>query len=145
MIGHAFGKASYRSRFCGAAMTFVIAVTLAAILTPPVAAQEPKPDPAGIATGDKNNVMDAAGTPFVVSEPTDKSAPDYAEKKKAFDEYQAQLPKSPSRQSLPIGRSRPRRDEFRMDSEYRLSRAVHAGRIRTSDLRSGAKEECRSS
>ena len=44
-------------------------------------------DPAGIATGDKNNAVDASGSSFVVAEPTDKSAPDYADKKKAFDEY----------------------------------------------------------
>ena len=56
-------------------------------------AQTPSPDPAGIATGDKSNVADAAGNSFVVTEPTDKSAPDYADKKKAFDEYQAQVAK----------------------------------------------------
>lgn len=55
----------------------------------------PKPDPAGIATGDKTNALDAAGNPFVVSEPTDTKAPDYAEKKKAFDEYQKQAAKEP--------------------------------------------------
>ena len=53
------------------------------------------PDPAGIATGDKTNVVDAGGNAFVVSEPTDKTAPDYAEKKKAFDEFQAQVAKEP--------------------------------------------------
>jgi hypothetical protein len=61
----------------------------------PSFAQAPTPDPAGIATGDKRNVQDAAGNPFVVSEPTDKTAPDYAEKKKAFDEFQAQASKEP--------------------------------------------------
>ena len=55
----------------------------------------PKPDPAGIATGDKTTAVDAAGNPFVVSEPTDKNAPDYAANKKAFDEYQAQAAKEP--------------------------------------------------
>ncbi len=59
------------------------------------AAPEPKPDPAGIATGDKTNAVDAAGNAFVVTEPTDKKASDYAEKKKAFDEYQAQAAKEP--------------------------------------------------
>ena len=58
------------------------------------AAPAPKPDPAGLATGDKTNALDAAGNPFVISEPTDKTAPDYAEKKKEFDEYQAQAAKS---------------------------------------------------
>ena len=39
--------------------------------------------------------MDGAGNPFVVTEPTDKSDPDYAAKKKAYDEYQAQAAKEP--------------------------------------------------
>jgi len=66
---------------------------LVALFIPSSFAQSP--DPAGIATGDKTNVQDAAGNPFVVSEPADKAAPDYAEKKKAFDEYQAQASKEP--------------------------------------------------
>jgi Amt family ammonium transporter len=52
-------------------------------------------DPAGIATGDKSNVVDAGGNSFVVAEPMDKSAPDYADKKKAYDEYKAQTEKEP--------------------------------------------------
>ena len=55
----------------------------------------PKADPAGTATGDKTAAQDAAGNPFVVAEPTDKSAPDYAAQKKAYDDYQAQLAKEP--------------------------------------------------
>ncbi|MGA9390703.1 MAG: hypothetical protein WBV69_09680, partial [Candidatus Sulfotelmatobacter sp.] len=55
----------------------------------------PKPDPSGTATGDKSAVVDAAGNPFVVPEPTDKTAPDYAASKKAFDEYEAQAAKEP--------------------------------------------------
>src|SRR5262245_22953710 len=55
-----------------------------------VRAQQPQPDPAGIATGDKTNAIDAAGNPFVVPEPTDKADPEYANKKKAYDEFQAQ-------------------------------------------------------
>jgi ammonium transporter, Amt family len=58
-------------------------------------ADDPKPDPAGIATGDKTTVLDAGGNAFVVTEPTDKTDPDYATKKKAFDEYQAQVAKEP--------------------------------------------------
>ena len=54
----------------------------------------PQPDPAGIATGDKLAAVDAAGNAFVVTEP-DKADPDYATKKKAFDEYQAQAAKEP--------------------------------------------------
>ena len=58
-------------------------------------ADDPKPDPAGIATGDKTSVLDAGGNAFVVAEPTDKTDPDYATKKKAFDEYHAQVAKEP--------------------------------------------------
>src|SRR5579863_7847639 len=58
-------------------------------------ADDAKPDPAGVATGDKTAAQDAAGNPFVVTEPTDKSAPDYAANKKAFDDYQAQAAKEP--------------------------------------------------
>ena len=35
-------------------------------------AGQTQPDPAGIATGDKNSAVDAAGNPFVVPEPADK-------------------------------------------------------------------------
>jgi ammonium transporter, Amt family len=58
-------------------------------------AQEPKPDPAGITTGDKNSVVDAGGNPFVVAAPTDTSSPDYATAKKNYDDYQAQAAKEP--------------------------------------------------
>jgi Amt family ammonium transporter len=56
---------------------------------------EPKPDPAGSATGDKSAAVDGAGNPFVVPEPTDTSDPDYAKKKAAYDEYVAQAAKEP--------------------------------------------------
>jgi Amt family ammonium transporter len=59
------------------------------------AADEPKPDPAGTATGDRASVYDAGGTSFVVAEPADKTADDFADKKKAFDEYTAQTEKEP--------------------------------------------------
>jgi len=70
---------------------FVITV----LCVPTISAQSPNPDPAGIATGDRNNVQDAAGTPFVVPEPTDTKASDYTEKKKAFDEYKQQVASEP--------------------------------------------------
>src|SRR5438093_3175309 len=95
MTVHLFRDPLGRARLCGLAIMFLVVCVLGAILTPPVAAQEPKPDPAGIATGDKTNAIDAAGNSFVVSEPTDKAAPDYADKKKAFDEYQEQASKEP--------------------------------------------------
>jgi ammonium transporter, Amt family len=58
-------------------------------------AQQPQPDPAGIATGDKSAVSDAAGNPLVIAEPTDKTAPNYDQSKKAFDDYLAQSAKEP--------------------------------------------------
>ena len=58
-------------------------------------AQQTPPDPSGIATGDKSAVVDAAGNPLVVPEPTDKTAPDYPQNKKAFDDFQAQAAKEP--------------------------------------------------
>lgn len=60
-----------------------------------LADDSPKPDPAGTATGDKTSAIDAAGNPFVPAEPTDKTAPDYAQRKKEFDDYQAQAAKEP--------------------------------------------------
>jgi len=65
----------------------------------PVRADEPKPDPAGIATGAAADVQDAGGTHFVVSPPADLSPDDqrdpakvkaYQEAKKAYDDYVAQ-------------------------------------------------------
>jgi Amt family ammonium transporter len=71
------------------------AALLGGLSAPCFADDGPKPDPAGTATGDKTSAVDAAGNPFVVAEPTDKNAPDYAANKKAFDEYQAQAAKEP--------------------------------------------------
>src|SRR5882762_6170328 len=65
------------------------------LLIPAVAGQEPQRDPAGTATGDKQQAVDAAGNSFVVTEPTDKTATDYADKRKAYDEYQAQVAREP--------------------------------------------------
>ncbi len=62
---------------------------------PSAAPAGPQPDPAGIATGDKTNAVDAGGASFVAAEPTDTKASDYADKKKAFDEYQAAASKEP--------------------------------------------------
>jgi Amt family ammonium transporter len=77
------------------AATIGLSAALLFIPTTGAFAQQPQPDPAGIATGDKTNAVDAAGNPFVVPEPTDKADPDYAAKKKAFDEYQEQAAKEP--------------------------------------------------
>jgi ammonium transporter, Amt family len=73
---------------------FLLAAVLAT-LAAPSRADEPKPDPAGTATGSRSDAADAAGNSFVVSEPTDKSAPDYQQNKKAFDDYQSQSAKEP--------------------------------------------------
>jgi Amt family ammonium transporter len=60
---------------------------------------DPKPDPAGTATGSSADAQDAAGNHFVVSEPTALSGDDlkdtnkvaaYKDAKKAFDDYTAQ-------------------------------------------------------
>ena len=59
------------------------------------AGDEPAPDPAGIATGDRASVYDAGGTAFVVAEPSDPKADGYGEHKKAFEEFQAQAEKEP--------------------------------------------------
>jgi ammonium transporter, Amt family len=73
----------------------VFAVLLTPVMSVPFRAQgQPQPDPAGIATGDRAAAVDAAGNSFVVPEP-DTSDPDYAAKKKAYDDFQTQLAKEP--------------------------------------------------
>jgi Amt family ammonium transporter len=84
-----------RTRLFRVAVAVFFATTLSSLAVVSFAVDEPQPDPAGIATGDKSNAVDAAGNPFVVPEPTDKTDPDYAQKKKAFDEYQEQATKEP--------------------------------------------------
>ena len=73
----------------------LVTCILGGLWTPCFADGEPKADPSGTATGDKTNVVDAAGSPFVVPEPTDKSVPDYGNLKKNFDDYQTQVAKEP--------------------------------------------------
>ncbi len=94
-----FNSATRKPRPFDAPRYSILAVPLLLMMlcigAAPVVAQEAQRDPSGAATGDKTNAVDAAGTSFVVTEPTDKSAPDYADKKKAYDEYQAQLAKEP--------------------------------------------------
>src|ERR1700685_2334291 len=85
------GGRSLRQSLVSASVTMVLAVGMLAGLSALTFADDgPKPDPSGTATGDKTTAVDAAGNPFVVAEPTDKSAPDYAANKKAFDDYTAQ-------------------------------------------------------
>jgi Amt family ammonium transporter len=70
------------------------AVLLGALATRSFA-DPPAPDPAGTATGDRTSVVDAGGNPLVVAPPTDEKDPAYAEKKKAYDEFQAQAAREP--------------------------------------------------
>jgi ammonium transporter, Amt family len=93
VIGGNWRRVVARAVVAGALAMSII--TAAGVGSPCRADEEPKPDPAGIATGDKTSVYDAGGTSFVVAEPTDKTAEDYADKKKAFDEYTAQADKEP--------------------------------------------------
>ena len=76
-------------------MLVLLASVFTVLLVPCMAQQDSKPDPAGLATGDKTTVVDAGGNPFLVSEPADKNAPNYAQGKKDADEFQAQAAKEP--------------------------------------------------
>jgi Amt family ammonium transporter len=90
------GRGSLRDSFLAAgAMLVVLAGVLAGLSALSFADDGPKPDPAGTATGDKTTAVDAAGNPFVVPEPLDKTAPDYIQNKKAFDDFQAQAAREP--------------------------------------------------
>ena len=62
-------------------------------------ADEPKPDPAGIATGDKSNVQDAGGTAFAVTQPTGDDAKDPV-KVKAYNDFKALADKEPMAMKL---------------------------------------------
>ncbi|MFZ0537519.1 MAG: hypothetical protein WAM47_11670, partial [Candidatus Sulfotelmatobacter sp.] len=89
-------RLSLRLSLVSAVIAVVLAAGLFAGLSSTCFADDaPKPDPSGVATGSKNDAVDGAGNPFAVPEPTDKSDPDYAAKKKAYDEYQAQAAKEP--------------------------------------------------
>jgi ammonium transporter, Amt family len=55
----------------------------------------PKPIPRALRPGDKTNVVDAGGNPFVPPAPGDKTSPDYLKNKKDYDDYQAQAAKEP--------------------------------------------------
>lgn len=76
-------------------ITALLAVGLSAGLQPLRADEAPKPDPAGIATGDKTSVVDAAGSPFAVTAPADKNSPDYQKNKKDYEDFQSQAAKEP--------------------------------------------------
>lgn len=84
-----------RKWMLAAIVAFLFAQIFVGSLGVAFADQSPQPDPAGTATGDRSLVFDAAGNPFVVPEPTDKSAPDYAKSRQEFDNFQAQAAKEP--------------------------------------------------
>jgi len=89
------GRSLRRPVFKCGPLSILAIGAFSALLLPCFAADSPKPDPAGIATGDKTTVVDAGGNSFVVAEPTDKNAPDYLKNKKEFDDFQAQSAKEP--------------------------------------------------
>jgi len=90
------GRGSLRGSFVAAsAMVIMLAGLVAGLSALSFADDGSKPDPAGTATGDKTTAVDAAGNPFVVPEPLDKTAPDYIQNKKAFDDFQAQAAREP--------------------------------------------------
>jgi ammonium transporter, Amt family len=90
---YVFGRAT--TKFILRAVVALVLANVAVGAMAPAFADDAKPDSAGTATGDKTAVVDAAGNSFVVPEPTDKAAPDYARAKKDFDDYQTQASKEP--------------------------------------------------
>jgi Amt family ammonium transporter len=78
----------------GAVLAFVAALTVVGPRSGR-ADDEAKPDPSGLTTGDRTSVVDAGGNAFTATEPTDKSAPDYAQKASDFAAYQEQAAKEP--------------------------------------------------
>ena len=109
-------------------------------------ATELKPDPGGITTGNASNAIDGAGNSFIVTEPTDKSDPDYAKKRKEFEEFTALAAKEPLAVKLAdtVGHSRDW-DKLFMDSPYRVPGAFHASGFRPPYLWVGAPKERRPS
>jgi Amt family ammonium transporter len=81
--------------FVTASLAVQLSLVLAGAAQVCRADSDPAPDPAGIATGTAANAVDGAGNAFVVSEPTDPTAPDYADKLKAYTEYTEQAAKEP--------------------------------------------------
>src|SRR5262245_36678978 len=77
-------------------------VLLASASMPARADGPPKPDPAGAATGTAADAQNASGA-IIPAEPTDKSASDYAEKNKAYQETKAQMEREPFAKSLADG------------------------------------------
>ena len=131
------------SLFSRYAVLLLSTVILGGLLTP-CFADEPAPDPSGTATGDRTTTTDAAGNPFVVPVPPDPSAPDYAQKKKDYDDFQAQLAKEPLAGKLAdnVGHVRIATNfSWTLNTGY-LVLFMQAG-FALADLRTGAQEERR--
>jgi ammonium transporter, Amt family len=88
-------RATVGRKRIAAFMLMMLALSTFLGLLTPLMADDPKPDPAGIATGDKTNAVDGGGNAFVVTEPTDKNAPNYGQAKKDYDEFKSQADKEP--------------------------------------------------
>src|SRR5664280_1622403 len=104
--------------------------------TPRALADDPKPDPAGTATGSSVDAQDASGTHFVVTAPADLSDDDkkdpakvkaYNDTKKAFDDYTAQAKLEP----LAVKLSDSVGHQLHLDAGHGFPRHVHAGGLRT--------------
>jgi Amt family ammonium transporter len=77
-------------------MGLLLAVTLFMGAARVSRADDPKPDPAGISTGDKSSVQDAGGNAFVPPAPADSDdAKTKADKQKALDDYNTQAKTEP--------------------------------------------------
>jgi Amt family ammonium transporter len=83
------------AKMTNSATAVLLAAGLLGLVPQGRAGEAPKPDPAGIATGDKSAAVDAGGNTFTVPPPADKSSPDYPKNKKDFDDYQSQAAKEP--------------------------------------------------
>jgi Amt family ammonium transporter len=60
------------------------------------AAETPRPDPSGTATGSRWTVFDASGAPFMVAPPPEgAAAPDYERQRSAYDAFQADAAREP--------------------------------------------------
>lgn len=85
-----------RSVFSAFGVILAVMALLVAVSCQVARADDPKPDPAGISTGDKSTVQDAGGNAFVPPSPADSDdAATKASKQKALDEYNAQAKAEP--------------------------------------------------
>ena len=109
MVGRKDGKVAprvaARPRWCllrNRVVVLVSAIVLGCLLSPCFADEAPAADPSGTATGDKNSTTDAAGNAFVVTAPTDPTAPDYRRRRKTTTTIRRSSPRNLWRQSWQI-------------------------------------------